>query len=241
MLLLLVPINVFKRILASGDRNNNIQLWDVSSGKKIRTIKGNTGWLTRINSLSFSTDGLIIASAFSDRTVKLWNVFTDSEIRTFEGNVKSISSIAISPDGNFVVSGNSEGEAIVWDLNTGKIINFINTFTAIKSVAFSPSREIIATATEDYAIRLWKVNNGQENYTLNIDDSATYVTFSPNGKIFSVGNYNKDMISGDTNTKQEICTLRGHHGDVNSLVFSPDGQTLYSGSNDKTIKVWRCE
>ncbi|MGB3640107.1 MAG: WD40 repeat domain-containing protein, partial [Rivularia sp. (in: cyanobacteria)] len=40
---------------------------------------------------------------------------------------------------------------------------------------------------------------------------------------------------------QEICTLSGHSAKVNSLVFSPDGKTLFSGSDDKSIKIWQCE
>ena len=29
-----------------------------------------------------------------------------------------------------------------------------------------------------------------------------------------------------------------HSGDVNSVAFSPDGKTIVSGSDDKTLKVW---
>ena len=39
-------------------------------------------------------------------------------------------------------------------------------------------------------------------------------------------------------TGKERATLKGHKGDVISVVFSPDGKTLASGSDDKTIKLW---
>jgi WD40 repeat protein len=37
---------------------------------------------------------------------------------------------------------------------------------------------------------------------------------------------------------QEILTLQGHTGTVNSVCWSPDGKRLASGSDDGTVKVW---
>ncbi|MEJ6487580.1 hypothetical protein N0Y54_41095 [Nostoc punctiforme UO1] len=40
------------------------------------------------------------------------------------------------------------------------------------------------------------------------------------------------------NTGKEIRTLLGHSSYVNSVAISPDGQSIISGSYDKTIKIW---
>jgi WD40 repeat protein len=45
----------------------------------------------------------------------------------------------------------------------------------------------------------------------------------------------------DVSTGRKLRTLNGHKGSVNSVAFSPDGQTLASGSRDGTIKIWQCD
>ena len=227
----------FEGILVSCDLDNNIHFWDVSSRQKIRTLKEHKNWLAKINYLNFNPDGSIIAAAVSDKTIKLWNLSTGSEILTLENHDTSILH-SISVDGNFIVGASCDGKVILWDLSSGKIINVINAYTIINSVAFSPSQGIIATG-EDYNIKLWKISSGEKNPISNTDDFATYVTLNPNGKIFSIGSNSKEIRFDDTNTKQKESTLCGHLGKVNSLVFSPDGKNLYSGSDDSTIKIWQ--
>ena len=59
------------KILASGSADNTIKLWDVSTGKELRTLWGHSGV---INSVAFSPNGKILASGSSDMTIKSWDV-----------------------------------------------------------------------------------------------------------------------------------------------------------------------
>ena len=59
--------------LASGGDDRTAILWDVSSGKAKRTLKGHD--LT-VTSLAFSPDGLTLASGSGNAAVVLWNVTT---------------------------------------------------------------------------------------------------------------------------------------------------------------------
>ncbi|HAZ49819.1 MAG TPA: hypothetical protein DDW76_17475, partial [Cyanobacteria bacterium UBA11369] len=83
------------KILASGSRDSTIKLWNVSTGKLIRTIEHSKPLL----SLSFSPDGKILASGSGETTIKLWNVATGEEIKILNGHKDSVRSVSFSPDG----------------------------------------------------------------------------------------------------------------------------------------------
>jgi WD40 repeat protein len=61
------------KILASGSTDTTIKLWDVATGREIRTLQGHTD---SVRSVAFSPDGKILASGSDDNTIKLWDVET---------------------------------------------------------------------------------------------------------------------------------------------------------------------
>ena len=61
--------------------------------------------------------------------------------------------------------------------------------------------------------------------------------FSPDDTVLAVAT-SIGILIYDAKTYQEIALLTEHNAVVNSLAFSPDGQTLASGSDDGTILFW---
>jgi WD40 repeat protein len=59
------------RLLASGSDDKTIKLWDVASGREVRTLSGHTSW---VRSVAFSPDGRLLASGSYDGTIKLWDI-----------------------------------------------------------------------------------------------------------------------------------------------------------------------
>ena len=68
-----------------------------------------------VNSLSFSSDGLLLASGSADKTIKLWDAKNGSLVRTLTGHTDAVYSVAFSPDGSVLASGSEDGAILFWD------------------------------------------------------------------------------------------------------------------------------
>ncbi|MGV0105832.1 protein kinase domain-containing protein [Nostoc sp. DSM 114167] len=233
-------------ILASGSWDNTIKLWDVNTGKEIRTLTGHANW---VNSVTFSPDGKFLASGSADCTIKLWQVNTGIEIQTFTGHSDPVSSVAYSPrtfttnsqDRQLVASGSNDYTIKLWQVYTGRnIYTFTGHSFFVNCIAFSKNGEIIASGSGDNTIKLWHINTGREIRTLiGHSDSVWSVAFSQDGQFLASGSWDNTIKLWHIHSGREISTLTGHSNYVRCVAFSPDGQTLVSGSDDDTIKIWR--
>ncbi|AUB37023.1 Serine/threonine protein kinase [Nostoc flagelliforme CCNUN1] len=117
------------KTLASGSLDTTIKLWDVSTGKAIKTL---TGHSSGVNSVRFSPDGKTLASGSLDTTIKLWDVSTGKAIKTLTGHRSRVISVGFSPDGKTLASGSSDKTVILWDLDFDNLLlsgcNLLNNY-----------------------------------------------------------------------------------------------------------------
>ncbi|MEO1431461.1 MAG: protein kinase [Cyanobacteria bacterium J06633_8] len=238
-----IAISPDNKIIAIGDCNNTIILWDINLNEAIYLLQA---WYGAINYVTFSPDGQFLASGGDDTTIKLWDVNTGSEIRTLKGHNKSVKNIVFAPEGDTLASIYNDGRAVLWDLKTGRIVHTLdntNTPGGISSIAFSPDGKTIAIANrEKYNIKLWDIaSNRKICHLTHHSSSAINITFNLDGKIIASRDKYGHIILWDINRKEEICTLYGHYSQVNSLIFSSEGQNqiLLSGGCDKNILKFR--
>jgi WD40 repeat protein len=74
-----VAFSLDGKTVASGSGDGTIKLWDIVTGREIRTFSGHS-WF--VYSVAFSPDGKTVVSGSRDKTVKLWDVVTVREIST---------------------------------------------------------------------------------------------------------------------------------------------------------------
>ncbi|MBD2744009.1 serine/threonine-protein kinase [Coleofasciculus sp. FACHB-1120] len=159
---------------------------------------------------------------------------------TLRGHLKSVASVAISPDGEMLASGSLDNTIKLWNLNTGQEISTLNGHSkSVGAVAISPDGQTLASGSWDNTIRLWNIKKAYKTRTLAGHSSQVVsVAFSPNGEILASSSLDNTIKLWDLKTGQEINTFTGHSNWVMSIAFSPDGQTLASGSWDNTVKLW---
>src|SRR6185369_5796456 len=201
------------------------------------------------NAVGMLADGKTVFSAGSDKFVRLW----DFESRRQTGMLPhsaAITGAAASADGRWLATATSkdaEGQPVLlWDLATQKIVATLTTNFWVRdcSITFSPDSKWLAFVTVFGGLRIWDVNSRTEvTNLLSINDGSA----GPLGVAFSTDSrtlaYNENVYGAillwDIASRSVIGALNGHESFVSALAFSPDGQTLASGSHDRTARLWK--
>ncbi|CAI7639606.1 unnamed protein product [Penicillium pancosmium] len=233
------------RLLASGDNDNTVRLWDPVTGDLQQTLLGQSSsgsvW---VHSVAFSPDGQLLASGYSDKSVRLWDPVTGDLQLTLEGHSGSVNSVAFSPDGQLLASGSSDHTVRLWDPVTGDLqLTLKGHSSSVYSVVFLPDSRLLASGSGDKTVRLWDPVTSDLRLTLEDHSSSVHsVAFSPNGQQLASGSNDKTVRLWDPVTGDLQHTLKGQSSLVsvwvNSVAFSPDGQLLASGSGDQTVRLW---
>lgn len=171
-----------RRIFTAG-ADGLLKLWDVSTGKLIRTYEGHQD---AIGTAALSSDGLQMLSASNDNTIKLWDVTSGRVIRSAEG--EQLNTVAFSPDGKKVLLAYANKILRVEESSTGKAIHNLEHGDSVTVAVFSSDGASILSSSEGELI-LWDAASGQKIRNFEGKDNAILsVAFTPDGqKILSAG------------------------------------------------------
>jgi WD40 repeat protein len=158
----------------------------------------------------------------------------------FAEKLGSILTIAFSPDGKRLATGDTDSCIRLWNVATGEqIATCLGHEDWVRGIAFSPDGQMLASGSEDKTIRLWQVESGQSIAILEGHRSWVWsVNFSPDGKLLASGSDDREIRLWDVASHRCINTLTEHQNLVRSVCFSPNGNLLASGSTDYTVRLW---
>ncbi|MBN4005082.1 NB-ARC domain-containing protein [Nostoc sp. LPT] len=168
--------------------------------------------------------------------------FTNADLAksVFSETLISVSSVAFSPNGKLLATGDADGKTYLWQVDDGKLLfTCIGHSSWVKSVAFSPDGQTLASGSDDQTVKLWDVRDGKCLKTLNGHSNwVRSVAFSPDGQTLASGSEDQTVKLWNVHTGKCLITLQGNTNRIMSVAFSPDGQTLASGSEKQTVKLW---
>jgi len=154
-----------KRVLSDAfnlfNYDNDVKLWDVKTGKAIKTFKGHK---SAIHAMALSPDGKYIASGSSDNTILLWDTVTGKVAKTLTGHTSAVTSIAFNSDGKQIMSGSLDGAVCLWNAATGS--------ETVKFISFTGSDVQLAAASRGLAV---------ETETAAASVEGEWLTITPDG------------------------------------------------------------
>jgi WD40 repeat protein len=199
---------------------------------------------TPTTTIAWSLDGGSLAVA-DGPILQLWRVGTGAptvEWTFAAGADGDFGEVAFAPDGR-TVAATAGGAVLRWDRATGAPLPAL---AGGGTLAFSPDSTTLATG--GLAILLWRAADGVRTATLRgAGSNLNALAFSPDGRYVAAGGGN--LESGAPGRDHAVrlwrvadgalvATWRGHQQPVTGLAFSADGRLLYSGSWDRTIRIW---
>ena len=235
-------------LTASVDQNGTIKLWNKNStNKMVKTLSHPD----KYPSIGFSPTGeLLVSSGWS---LILWDVASGTKLNSLEAIGRDF---AISPNGQLATAPN---EVKLWDIRNPKKIKHIATLPFDKkykirswacAVDISPDGQLIAAGYANGNVNVWNLKTKKlvktlETALLEMD----FLKFSPNNKYMVSGGHEKDMYSSASGKGYIMWELPSWQrtgevlrGNVDNLVFSPDGSLCASATGRRIygrgVEIW---
>uniref|UniRef100_A0A8C1JFF9 WD repeat domain 90 n=1 Tax=Cyprinus carpio TaxID=7962 RepID=A0A8C1JFF9_CYPCA len=187
-----------------------------------------TGAGIAVNSISVCDEFCVTGS--EDGFMRLWpldfsSVFLEAE---HEGPV---SLVCVSSDGSRVLAATTTGNLGYLDVSSRGYRTLMRSHTAsVLGFSVDCVRRRVTTVSRDSTVRVWDMDTMQQLYDFVSDDdeSPCSVAFHPSMPLFACGSSSGTVRVFDIQTSSLIAQHRQHCGSVECVIYSPDGQSLFS-------------
>jgi WD40 repeat protein len=145
--------------LLAASQEGSASIWNLDTLKpqSFGLLVGNETFL----SLTFSTDGKLLAAGGTDGAIQLWDFETNSGT-LLEAHRGPVSALAFNPDGKQLASGGWDKSIFLWDIKTHQVLTapIVKHQGAISRIAFTPDGHWMASSADVGEVAVWELNTG---------------------------------------------------------------------------------
>ena len=222
-----------------------VWIYDVQTGKEIKLLTDHRDGGTDETVLSPDWRYLTCPrNSWEHHEIRLWDTHTGEIKTTFEGHTKRVTSVAFSPDGKMLASGDFDGVIWVWNIDTGEHRQIRTPDKIVDGVMFSPNgRTLVSSRRENRRedVRLWDVATGEFKVRLEDTTGTDNIVFNSDGTVL-YGASRTELRLWDPDTGKITMRLGIKSSHTTRPVFSPDGETIATGGrNDYTVQLWKLQ
>ena len=226
-----------KCIFTSEEDQRALIVWDAETGKQLRRIEG---YGTAVG--SGDAAGLFAANSLG--TIGYWqNTIGAADgganpSRRYDGHLGKVPALAVSPDGQFLLSGGSDFSVRLWKADTGEQLRQLSGHQqSVQAVAFSNDGQLLFSFGADRTICLWNAGNGELSGTFQHPE-ASAAALSADAQFYAVGRENGAIFLHRATDGAVQRELTGMEHEIRQLAFSPNGMRLAAAGAEGAVCVW---
>ncbi|XP_040090861.1 apoptotic protease-activating factor 1 isoform X2 [Oryx dammah] len=240
------------RFIATCSVDKKVKIWNSVTGELVRIYDEHS---EQVNCCHFTNNSnhLLLATGSNDYFLKLWDLNQEECRNTMFGHTNSVSHCRFSPDDQVLASCSADGTLKLWDVksaNERKSITvkqfFLNSEepqedleVIVKCCSWSADGAKIMVAAKN-KIFLFDIHTSGLLAEIHMGHHSTvqYCDFSPHNHlaVVALSQYCVELWSMDSGLKVADC--RGHLSWVHCVMFSPDGASFLTSSDDQTVRLW---
>lgn len=220
--------------------STEVVLWNLTAGASatpVGTLLGDDGGY-QCQDVAITSDGLRAVSACVSGTLKVWDLNSRRETLAFqkhEGRVVKVLMI----DDQTSASCTDGGELLVWNINSGEVLQRADIGGCPRVFQFSPSTTLIIAGLSNGDLVGWRYNDGTSAFQATAHQGGlTDLDLSPDGLRGVSAGADMTLKLWNLRTGELERCMKGHTATVGAVAMSYDHGFVFSGSRGATIRVW---
>lgn len=242
---LAVTVSPNSNLVATGSRDKSAKLWELSTGREVRSFLGHEG---TVNCIDFSPDGKLMITSSADKTAKIWEVATGKEIFTTPEAFKMLTAAAFSPNGEHFIVGGFANEAHVYNTKRKEIVATlkVNADQGLGygvNFAFSNNGKWLAIGEDNRTANVYETSTWEKKFTFDQQEGscggcATWVDFSNDNNFLVMGSNSSPVKKYNLTTGELVIQYTNElEEDIAHIGFSPDNKKVLAVTKNEVV-LW---